>query len=95
MNWLLCSEIETLIEVLRDLSNKPFNKMKDVLECLYNHGLSENLFTVLLDYNLLVPRDDKGNLYYKYRNQKWSGDLSSYNFRLPKCLFCYYHDNNI
>lgn len=89
------TEIETIIEALRDLSNKPFNKMKDVLECLNNHGLNENLFSVLLDYNLLVPRDDKGNLYYKYRNQKWSGDLSFFNFRLPKCLFCYYHDNTI
>lgn len=89
------TEIETIIEALRDLSNRSFNSMKDVLECLNNHGLNENLFSVLLEYNLLVPRDEKGNLYHKYRNMQWKGDLNSYNFRLPKCLYCYYHDNMI
>ena len=89
------NEIETIIEALRDLSNNPTNKLNDVLDCLNNHGLDENLFSILLDYNLLVPRDDNGNLYYKYRNQQWSGDLTNYNFRLPKCLYCYFHDKAI
>ena len=89
------SEIETIIEALRDISNNPINKLRDVLDCLNNHGLDENLFSILLDYNLLVPRDVNGNLYYKYRNQQWSGDLTNYNFRLPKCLYCYYHDKAI
>ena len=89
------NEIETIIEALRDLSNRPYNSMGSVLECLNNHGLNENIFSILLDYNLLVPRDEKGNLYYKYRNQQWIGDLSSYAFRLPKCLYCYFHNNAI
>lgn len=86
---------ETLIEALRDLSDNSNNKMSDVLECLNNHGLNENLFSLLLDYNLLVPKDVNGKVYYKYRNQHWSGELSNYNFRLHKCLYCYYHDNAI
>jgi hypothetical protein len=88
-------ETERIIEALRELSNNTYNTMKDVLSCLNNFGLNENLFSLLLDYNLLVPRDERGNLYYKYRNQEWSGDLTNYYFRLPKCLFCYYHENQI
>lgn len=87
--------IEAIIETLRDLSYNPNNRMHDVLECLNNHGLSENLFSILIDYNLLVPRDSDGKVYHKYRNQQWSGDLSDYYFRLPKCLYCYYHINAI
>lgn len=89
------SNTESIMEVLRELSYYNINRMSDVLECLNNHGLSENLFSVLLDYNLLVPRDINGKLYYKYRNQQWSGELSDYDFRLPKCLYCYFHDNTI
>ena len=87
--------IEAIVETLRDLSYSPNNRMHDVLECLNNHGLNENLFSILLDYNLLVPRDNEGHVYHKYRNQQWSGDLSSYYFRLPKCLYCYFHVNSI
>lgn len=87
--------VSLIISVLRELSNKWDYTMQDVLETLNSFGLDENIFTILLDYNLLIPKDKKNNLYYKYRDQHWEGDIDEYMFTLPKCMYCYFHPNKI
>ena len=87
--------INQLMAALKELSNRNNYKMKDVLDQLNQFGLNENVFLVLVDYNLLIPKDNKGKLYYKYREMPVEGDLNDYVFTMPKCLYCNFHPEKI
>lgn len=87
--------INQLMAALKELSNRKNYNMKDVLDKLSQYGLNENIFLLLIDYNLLIPRDSKGKLYYKYREMPVEGGLNGYVFTMPKCLYCYFHPEKI
>ena len=80
---------------LKELSNRNNYKMKDVLDQLNQFGVNENIFLVLIDYNLLIPKDSRKKLYYKYREMPVEGNLNDYVFTMPKCLYCYFHPEKI
>ncbi len=84
-----------LMAALKDLSNHNNYRMKDVLDQLNQFGLNENCFLLLVDYCLLIPKDNKGNLYYKYREMPFEGELNDYVFTMPKCLYCNFHPEKI
>lgn len=87
--------INQLMAALKELSNRNNYKMKDVLDQLNQFGLNENIFLVLIDYNLLIPKDCRKKLYYKYREMPVEGNLNDYVFTMPKCLYCYFHPEKI
>lgn len=87
--------INQLMAALKELSNRNNYKMKDVLDHLVSYGLKEDIFLLLIDYNLLIPKDSKGNLYYKYREMSIEGELNDYVFTMPKCLYCNFHPEKI
>ncbi len=87
--------INQLIAALKELSNRNNYKMKDVLDQLSSFGLNESVFLLLIDYNLLIPKDIKGKLYYKYREMPVEGELNDYVFTMPKCLYCNFHPEKI
>lgn len=89
------ASINQLMAALKELSNRNNYKMKDVLDQLNQFGLNENIFLVLIDYNLLIPKDSKKKLYYKYREMPVVGNLNDYVFTMPKCLYCYFHPEKI
>lgn len=86
---------DLIISSLRDLSKTNNYSMKDVLVTLNKFGLDENIFNILLDYNLLIPKDKSGKVYFRYRDQQWEGSIEDYVFTLPKCLYCYFYPNKI
>jgi hypothetical protein len=87
--------INQLMASLKDLSSRNNYKMKDVLDQLNQFGLNEDVFLILVDYNLLIPKDKRGKLYYKYREMRVEGDLNDYVFTMPKCLYCNFHPEKI
>ena len=87
--------INQLMAALKELSNRNNYKMKDVLDQLNQYGLNENVFLLLIDYNLLIPKDNKGKLYYKYREMQIEGELNDFVFTMPKCLYCNFHPEKI
>ncbi len=87
--------INQLMASLKDLSSRNNYKMKDVLDQLNQFGLNEDVFLILVDYNLLIPKDKRGKLYYKYREMRVEGDLNDYDFTMPKCLYCNFHPEKI
>ena len=87
--------INQLMAALKELSNRNNYKMKEVLDHLDSYGLKEDVFLILVDYNLLIPKDSKGKLYYKYREMPVEGELIDYVFTMPKCLYCNFHPEKI
>ena len=84
-----------LMAVLKELSRYNNYSMKEVLDCLNSYGLNDDVFSMLIDYNLLIPKDSKGNLYFKYREEQIYGDMDDYVFTLPKCLYHSFYPNKI
>lgn len=57
--------------------------------------MSEKDFDLLVDYNLLVPRDDWKRQYYSYRESVRIEDPENYTYMLPKSLYLYFKPHTV
>lgn len=83
-----------LKEVLSDIYEFKEEKgisYDEVLRKLEEHNLPETVFQLLLDYTLLVPVDDKGNVYFNYREKEVFQSFEMYHYKLPAILSRYFN----
>lgn len=64
-----------------------------VLELLFSKNLNEEHFYILVEHDLLVPVDNKNNLYFSYRKKKMYGTYDEYSYALPKVLYDLFCNN--
>ncbi len=95
-NLYSINQIDSIFSVFRSVANSSSNVTYDLLIQLFqNKGLSEEDLLLLLDYNLLVPKDDQDRQYFSYRESRRLDKPQMYIYSLPKCLYFYFKPNLI
>lgn len=70
-------------------------KYNSLLELMQKKGLTEEDFSILVDYNYLIPKDDYARQYFPYRERVRLNAPENYSYSLPKCLFLYFRQDLI
>jgi hypothetical protein len=52
--------------------------------------MGSSVFDILYDYSLIILKDQQGDLFFNYREEKLIDNLENYKVVLPKCLYHYY-----
>ena len=68
-------------------------KYEDVLNFFIEAGLMESDFEKMLEYSFIIPIDCNQYQYFSYRERPKVSKKDSYIYRLPKCLYIYFHLN--
>ena len=89
-------EIESLFHIFEAVASTSIPMhYNDILELLFTEGLNEGDFEKMIEYNFLIPKDGNERQYFSYRERPRVNKKENYVYRLPKCLYIYFHPNNI
>lgn len=66
-----------------------------IMEIMEEYGLESQIFEVLLKYNYIVPRDNRGNQYFSYREDAQIEKKENYYYTLPKAIYIYFRKDKI
>ena len=93
-NLYTSTEIESLFHIFEIVAT-PNCQMRynDIITLFEEEGLSESDMEKMLEYNFLIPKDGNEFQYFSYRERPRVGKKENYVYRLPKCLYIYFHPN--
>lgn len=83
-------EIDEIFNILETISNERDVGYGRIIDLLKENCLDSSVFEDLIDYNLLIPVDMRGHLYFTYREKVPSRDYAGYTFRTHKILNVYF-----
>lgn len=84
-------QIEKMFSVFSNIANAPFGyNYRDLIADLKQNGFSEIDFDLMIDYNFIVPKDDKDRQYYSYRESEKIETPEKYYYSLPKCIYLFF-----
>lgn len=95
-NYYKATAIDSIFFVFWSIAQRNTDtRYESIIELLRKKGLAEEDFSILVNYNYLIPRDDSDRQYYSYREQVRIQNPESYSYVLPKCLYLYFRQDKI
>lgn len=82
--------IDTLFKVLHTIGEQGDVSYEKLMSILSDFNLSEQHFSILLDYSLLVRVDSNGYFYFNYREQDITQSFEKYYYTIPRFLKVYF-----
>lgn len=62
-----------------------------LIAAMENEGLKPEVFSIMVEHDLIVPKDKKGHQYYSYREDDIKRQYKDFQYSLPKVLYQYFH----
>lgn len=89
-------EIERIVSVLKSVANHSGDVYyDDIVTYIEQQNFTPDMLSTLCQYNLIVPKDRYGNLYYTYREQEFDENYEEYEYGVPNSIYLYFNPNLI
>lgn len=95
---LICfskDEVNNIKKFLKVVSDEVPVEYNRILELMKDFGIQIENFETLINYNLLVPRDEDKHQYFNYREKPVDKDYSEYKYVLPQSIYAYFKSQTI
>lgn len=88
-------QIDDIFSFLREVAFTAGANYEEIKGLLKDFELTDRDFETLLNYNYLIPKDERDRQYFSYREKNLCINLEECSFVLPKCLYCYFRRDKI